>query len=123
MVRKERCPVERRLGLALDLAHAVALFVERHRKEALEEVEARGRATVVESRPVGGFADRAGVQITSRQRDVLKLMEDGLSDAAIGARLHLSVKTVNTHAYRLYRLLGASSRTEAVSLARRLDLL
>jgi GAF domain-containing protein len=121
-VRKERCSAERRIGLALDLAHAVALFVERHRKEALEEVGARGRATLVESRPDRGTR-RDVPPITPRQRQVLRLMEDGLSDAAIGARLHLSVKTVNSHAHRLYRLLGASSRTEAVSLARRLDLL
>lgn len=122
-VSEERPPSDCRVALALDLAHAVALFVERHRKETLDAVGERGgRAALVESRP-GEEPRGDGTLLTPRQREVLRLMESGLSDAAIGRRLYLSVKTVNSPAHKLYRLLGASSRTEAVSVARKLDLL
>ena len=52
--------------------------------------------------------------LTERERDVLALLADGLSNKAIAARLYLSVRTVEGHLAALYTHLGVHSRTEAV---------
>jgi DNA-binding CsgD family transcriptional regulator/tetratricopeptide (TPR) repeat protein len=62
-------------------------------------------------------------QLTSRELDVLRLVADGLRNAAIAERLFLSSRTVDHHVSSVLRKLGASSRGEAVAEARRLDLL
>ena len=58
--------------------------------------------------------------LTPRQLDVLELLDDGLSSAAIAARLVLSVRTVEHHVADLMRKLGAASRAEAPTIAARL---
>ena len=54
--------------------------------------------------------------ITKRELEVLSLLAEGLSNAAIGERLHISPNTVRNHVQNLLAKLGASSRLEAVSL-------
>jgi DNA-binding NarL/FixJ family response regulator len=53
--------------------------------------------------------------LTSRQRDILSLLQRGLDNQTIALQLDLSVKTVENHLTRLYRLLGVQSRLEAVN--------
>lgn len=55
--------------------------------------------------------------LTSREREILVLLGEGLSNKAIAARLYLSVRTVEGHLARLYPRLGVRSRTEAMLLA------
>ena len=62
-------------------------------------------------------ADPAG--LTVRQREVLGLLADGLSDAEIAARLSLSVRTVGHHVSAVLAKLGVPSRGQAAALARR----
>jgi DNA-binding NarL/FixJ family response regulator len=62
-------------------------------------------------------------QLTSRELDVLRLVADGLRNAAVAERLFLSPRTVDHHVSSVLRKLGASTRGEAVAEARRLDLL
>lgn len=50
--------------------------------------------------------------LTSREADVLGLLQDGRSNAEIAAALHLGVETVRTHARSIYRKLGVSTRRE-----------
>jgi DNA-binding NarL/FixJ family response regulator len=57
--------------------------------------------------------------LTTRERDVLAAMLDGLSRAEIGRRLHLSPNTVRTHMRNLFAKLDCHSVLEAVALARR----
>jgi DNA-binding CsgD family transcriptional regulator len=57
--------------------------------------------------------------LTPRQAEVLDLLERGRSTAQIAAELHLSTETVRNHIRHLLRALGASSRLEAVAIARR----
>lgn len=66
--------------------------------------------------------DRAAVQITAREREVLELMANGHSNQAIGERLSISVKTVEAHRARLFKKLGASNVADAVLLAIRCGL-
>jgi DNA-binding CsgD family transcriptional regulator len=54
--------------------------------------------------------------LTSRELEVLHLMSDGASNAAIGEALVISQATVKSHVRHILRKLGAANRTEAVSL-------
>ncbi len=56
--------------------------------------------------------------LTDRETEVLALLDQGLRNADIAARLHLSEKTVGHHVSAILAKLGASSRTEAVRRAR-----
>lgn len=56
--------------------------------------------------------------LTSRQRDILSLLQKGHSNQAIALELNLSVKTIENHLTRLYRILNVQSRLEAVNLIR-----
>lgn len=63
------------------------------------------------------------VRLTEREREVLAVMAEGMSNAAIAGHLHISEETVKTHVKSLLRKLGALDRTQAVSLALRSGLL
>ncbi|MET0977012.1 MAG: AAA family ATPase [Leifsonia sp.] len=56
--------------------------------------------------------------LTARERQVLDLIAEGLSNREIGARLFISGKTASVHVSAILRKLGASSRTEAAVRAR-----
>lgn len=65
-----------------------------------------------------------GDTLTAREREVLQLLTSGLPNKQIAARLGISAHTVKFHVASLLAKLGASSRTEAVTLgARRGDVL
>jgi DNA-binding NarL/FixJ family response regulator len=61
--------------------------------------------------------------LTEREREVLGLLADGLSNAAIAERLFVSVHTVRNHIANLSAKLGAHSKLEALSIAVRDGLL
>lgn len=58
-----------------------------------------------------------GLDLTEREREVLGLIVQGLSNPEIGERLTISLATVKFHVSVIYSKLGASNRAEAVSLA------
>jgi DNA-binding CsgD family transcriptional regulator/tetratricopeptide (TPR) repeat protein len=60
--------------------------------------------------------------LTPRQVEVLSLIEQGLSNAEIAARLTLSPKTVDHHVSALLDKLGVASRGQAAAVAHRLSL-
>lgn len=53
--------------------------------------------------------------LTPRQRDLLRLLQQGLDNQSIAQQLDLSIKTVENHLTRLYRRLDVQSRLEAVN--------
>jgi DNA-binding CsgD family transcriptional regulator len=57
--------------------------------------------------------------LSARQREILGLVVEGMSNAEIARRLFLSESTVKQHLRGAYKLLGASNRTEAARLFRR----
>ncbi len=61
--------------------------------------------------------------LTEREREVLGLLSEGLTNAAIADRLVVSVHTVRNHVANLSAKLGARSKLEALSIAVREGLL
>jgi NarL family two-component system response regulator LiaR len=58
-----------------------------------------------------------GDTLSQREREVLRLMAEGLTNADIAARLVIGVSTVKTHVSSVIAKLGCSTRTEACALA------
>lgn len=111
---------------------AVAL---RGRAGVLAVVEAQSALKAFEQLGAGREADRAaallrelGVRgrtgpkdvglLTEREREVLGLLAQGLTNREIGARLFLSAKTVGHHVGAILRKLGVKTRTEAAARLR-----
>jgi DNA-binding NarL/FixJ family response regulator len=65
----------------------------------------------------------AAARLTKREEEVLELMSDGLRHNEIARRLFISPKTVATHVEHILRKLGVRSKTEAVALAYRKEIL
>jgi len=70
-------------------------------------------------------ADTTGAQpaiiaadLTRRERELLALIAEGLTDKEIARRLNLSPSTVRTYNSALYQKLGATSRTQAIRIAK-----
>jgi DNA-binding NarL/FixJ family response regulator len=61
-------------------------------------------------------------RLTSREKEVLRLMAEGTSSRAIAARLGISYTTVRTHIRSLGSKLGVHSKLEAIVKARELAL-
>jgi ATP/maltotriose-dependent transcriptional regulator MalT len=74
----------------------------------------RGPSTPTRRNPEG---------LTERQVDVLRLLADGLTNAAIAERLVVSVRTVDSHVAAVLAKLGVQSRQDAVRAAGELGLL
>jgi len=66
---------------------------------------------------------RPGAGLSPREREVLMLVADGLSNTEIGRRLHLSRHTVKEYLSVAMRKLGVATRVEAALTATRLGLL
>lgn len=82
------------------------------RRAGVKNVPARPRASTV----------AAPARLTRRQLEVLALVESGLSNAEIASRLFISEKTAGHHVSAILQKLGAASRGEAASVARKLGI-
>ncbi|NKF24543.1 helix-turn-helix transcriptional regulator [Solimonas marina] len=70
------------------------------------------------------FADQAhvGQRLSRREFDVLRLLQQGLSNRQIAVAIHVSEDTVKYHLRNIYGKLGVHRRTEAIANAHRATL-
>ena len=66
----------------------------------------------------------AGVEpLSKREIEVLRLMADGCANKEIAAQLYISVGTVKRHIVHILQKLNAANRTQAVAIARELEII
>jgi DNA-binding NarL/FixJ family response regulator len=76
-----------------------------------------GMVTPVEPRRREAAAERLAA-LTARESEVLALAAEGMSNAGIGRRLHMSETTIKTYMSRILAKLGCSNRVQAAIVAR-----
>jgi DNA-binding CsgD family transcriptional regulator len=118
------CPYEaaRALAEADDdeaLARALQHFAALGARPAAERLRQRMRERGLRSVPRGPrAATRANAfNLTVRELEVIALLAEGLSNAAIAARLYRSARTVENHVASVFAKLSVSSREAAVAAA------
>ncbi|MFF0888914.1 AAA family ATPase [Streptomyces sp. NPDC003456] len=104
--------VARHLG-ARPLAEAAGALARRAR---LPLVPATAAATAADEDPAGALG------LTSRERDVLRLVAAGHTNRRIAQELFISPKTASVHVSNILGKLGVAGRGEAAALAHRLGL-
>lgn len=85
------------------------------------DLRASGAHTVPAPRRPATLANPAG--LTARQVEVLRLLEDGLTNAELAERLFLSVKTVDHHVSAILTKLDVTKRRDAVRRAKEVGIL
>jgi DNA-binding NarL/FixJ family response regulator len=65
------------------------------------------------------FAKDRDDMLTSREREILQLLADGMSNADVAGRLFISQETVKSHVRHILAKLEADTRTHAVAIALR----
>jgi DNA-binding NarL/FixJ family response regulator len=98
------------------------------RAQLAEAVRAAGRGETVLAAPVAAtlmrrMRDPEPEPLTPREREVLVLVGEGLTNVEIGRRLFIAEATVKTHLLRAFAKLGVDDRTRAVMLAHERGLL
>jgi DNA-binding CsgD family transcriptional regulator len=94
-------------------------------KRAHNELEALGATRETDAaaaflRSLGvkvGSGPRAEGTLSKREREVLRLLGEGNTNAEIAARLFISPKTAEHHVSRIYQKLGLRTRAEAAAFA------
>lgn len=71
----------------------------------------------------GAEAPLIGDTLTTREQEILALIAGGLTNAAIGKQLRISVKTVDRHRENIMRKLNMHNRVELVKYAIRVGLI
>lgn len=91
-----------------------------------DEIELLGRLKdlVGNPQPLDSVTPHAGLAepLTRRERELLELLEKGLSNQQIADRINLSVPTVKWHFYKLFAKLQVKNRAAALVKARLLSL-
>jgi len=63
------------------------------------------------------------MKISNREYEVLQLLAKGNSNTDIAEKLFLSLSTVKTHVYNLFKKMGVKNRIQTIEKARRLNII
>ena len=61
------------------------------------------------------------IKLTKREKQILRLIKDGATNASISGELDLSEHTVKSHLYNVYKKIGVKNRLEASNWVRDID--
>jgi DNA-binding NarL/FixJ family response regulator len=105
-IRSPRCRLERStapddFAAAIRQSFENSIYLANRRGEGLAE------------RGVGKSGEPAKVKLTRREREILRLLADGYSNAQLAQMLWVTEQTVKFHLSNIYRKLNVSNRTEA----------
>ncbi|HLL25693.1 MAG TPA: response regulator transcription factor [Kofleriaceae bacterium] len=92
-------------------------------RSGLTVMDTQLASTLVPSTPVRPDGPRGRGELTERERQVVQLLSEGLSNKLIADRLGISDHTAKFHVNGVMMKLGASTRTEAVVEAMRRGLI
>ena len=120
------------LGSQLDLGLACAalkngadgfVHAQMHPAQVVRAVEVVQRGGLAAPRGLLGYLlsqnenPKIG-DLSARQREILELVVEGLSNAEIAGRLYLSESTIKQHLRGAYKVLGVHNRTQAAKMMR-----
>jgi len=118
-----------RIVRALDAGAIGYLLKDAEPEEILAAIQAaaRGESPLAPRAAAELLADRRTrpptVELTAREREVLRLVVDGLANKQIARRLGISEKTVKGHLTNLFQRIGVADRTQAALWAERTGVL
>jgi pimeloyl-ACP methyl ester carboxylesterase/DNA-binding CsgD family transcriptional regulator len=116
------CPITEGRFLASGIAGAQFVELDSSNHILLEDEPAWGRfrEAVLEFMGLGARANTqtAFASLSTREREILVLITEGLGNAAIGERLSISEKTVRNHVCNVFDKLGVGTRAQAIVFAR-----
>jgi pimeloyl-ACP methyl ester carboxylesterase/DNA-binding CsgD family transcriptional regulator len=102
--------------VALDSRNHILLEVEPAWQRFLAEVRAFLGATEPEVEPIA--SSEPFPELTPRERNILDLVAQGLSNGEIAEKLVITPKTARNHVTRIYSKLSVGTRSRAIVLAR-----
>ena len=107
----------------LSLGATACLSKETEARDIINAIHlaSRGMHVLPRSAAAGGsdaFVVEGSELLTSREAEVLELLQEGATNAQIAHQLSIGIETVRTHARNIYRKLGISSRRDLARLAR-----
>lgn len=102
------------IGYAIQVVRTGAFY--------MESDQARGMVEELDALRESAGQPPGGESLTPREKDVLRLLSEGLSARQMARRLDLSERTINTHVANVYRKLAVSNRVQAVRHAIRMGL-
>lgn len=70
--------------------------------------------------PASGFG-QIDINLTKREKQILKLIKGGATNAAISGELAVSEHTVKSHLYNVYKKIGVKNRLEASNWVRNIE--
>jgi len=71
----------------------------------------------VASRAQSAIAGKPVTALTARERQIMRLVSEGLSNKEIGRRLHLTDGTIKVHLHKIFQKLDVGNRTALAALA------
>jgi DNA-binding NarL/FixJ family response regulator len=101
----------RELLAAIDAVRAGLVVLDASVRDALAPTATVLRSAAAQTEP-----------LTARERQVLAMLANGLSNRRIAERMAISENTVKAHVAAIFAKFGATTRTEAVTLGVRLGL-
>lgn len=81
------------------------------------------KTVIIEGKPEIDEDEIRRLNLSKREMEVLQLMADGLSNQEIAERLFVSLNTIKTHATQIFEKMEVKRRTQAVEMAKRLNIL